>query len=173
MSQVSKSENKEEIKEIDNVEFIYMKHRSADTLYEIPTSAAIHSKLLRESIIENITKDTYGKVNTNPLIITIIKVDTMDFIVKYMIRYNNKIEKFAPESPIKNIHISIIFGEEYTLFNNIYDEKDSLRTKIIKINNLIESALYFDFKYLHRKLCAIISSLLLDVDIDELKSIKN
>lgn len=187
MNQIVKSENKEEINGIDTIapksailgrsnetdEFIYIKHSDTDTVYEIPTTAAIHSKLLRESVIENITTDTYGKVRTNPIIITIIKADTMDFIVKYMLRYNDKIEKFAPESPIKNIHISIIFGDEYDLFANIYDEKDSLKTKIIKINNFIESALYFDFKHLHRKLCAIIASLLLDVDIDELKSIKN
>ena len=151
---------------------IYIKHTDDPKIYKIPVTAAVHSKLLRDSIIENTNNDTYGKEETNPMIVNIIINDTLPFIVKYLLYYNNRVESDAPESPIKNIHISLIFGDEYALFSNIYSDNDSLKEKIVKINNIIESALYFDFKHLHKKLCAIIASLILNVEISDLKSLK-
>lgn len=153
---------------------IYIKHTNSDKVYEIPSTAAVHSRLIKESIIDNISEsDVYGKIKNNPLNITTINESGMDFIVKYFMYYDNKLEKIAPESPLKNIHLSTIFGDEYELFSQLYTEDDTLKEKIIKLNILIEASLYFDFKYLHRKLCAIVSSLLLNADITTLKSLKS
>lgn len=78
-------------------------------------------------------------------------------------------ESKAPEAPIKNIHISLIIGEEYILFDKIYDEQDSLKEKLSKINNIVIAALYFKIEHLPKKLCAISASLLLDSNIEEIK----
>jgi hypothetical protein len=166
------SDSKEETKGLDITESsIYIKHVSNKKIWKIPETAATHSKLLREGIIDNTNNETYGKVESNPMIITSILDETLPFIIRYLLHYNNKVEKVAPESPIKNIHISVIFGDEYELFSDIYSKTDSLKEIVIKINNIIEASLYFDFKYLHKKLCAIIASLLLNVDIDNLKDL--
>jgi len=161
------TDKKEEINADDSI--IYIKHKNESTIYEIPASAVQHSNLLREIIDCETDKYTLD----NPIVISEVNAETMPFIINYMRYYDNKLEKPPPESPIKDIHISVIFGDEYKLFSDIYSENDTLKEKIIKINSITESALYFDFKYLHKKLCAIIASLLLNIDINQIKSLLN
>lgn len=159
--------------EINLIKNVYIKHNNDKKIYTIPTTASIHSKLLRNLIIENISEDTCGKIETNPLVITAVKLEAWNYIINYMMYYNNKLEKCAPESPLKKIHISVILGDEYTLFDNIYNEHDTLKEKILKIQNIREASVYFDFKYMFQKLSAIMASLISDADINELQEIKN
>lgn len=151
---------------------VYIKHVKNDKIYKIPSTAAIHSNLLKESIVENNDTDTYGKIKSNPMSINAVDVSTMDYIVKYMMYYNDKPEKPAPERPLTNIHLSVVFDDEFELFNNIYIENDTLVEKIMKMSVLIESAMYFDFKFLHLKLSAIIASLLKNATELEIESLK-
>jgi hypothetical protein len=50
-------------------------------------------------------------------------------------------------------------------------DDDSIKEKIVKLNDHVESALYFGFKYLHKKICAIIANLIKDTSIDELNAL--
>jgi hypothetical protein len=161
--------SEKKIKDVDEIEYIYIKHRDNERVYKIPTSAAIHSKLLKETIIDDETAETHGKCEKTPLIIKTIDVFAVPFIVKYMEFYDGIPEKIAPESPLKDIHISIIFAKEYVLFNDIYEETDTLKEKISKLGLVINASHYFIFKHLHKKLCAIITSLIRDVDISMLR----
>lgn len=157
-----------------NNEFVYIKHISDKNIFKLPYSTFIHSKYIYNNIIENTTEDTYGKTISNPMIInmdTNIDFQSMEFIINYMKYYDGIKESKAPEAPIKNIHISLIIGEEYILFHKIYDEQDSLKEKLSKINNIVIAALYFKIEHLPKKLCAISASLLLDSDIEEIKRI--
>lgn len=161
--------------ELTNTEFVYIKHVSNKHIFKLPYTTVIHSKYINSNIIENITSNTYGKIRTNPMIIndadTNIDFQSMEFVINYMKYYDNDKEHIAPEAPIKNIHISLVIGEEYVLFDNIYDEQDSLKEKLSKINNILIASLYFKIKHLHKKLCAISASLLLNSNIDEIKRI--
>jgi hypothetical protein len=157
----------------DCIENVYIKHINCVNIHTITTTAAIHSKLLKESIIDiNNKDDNYGKTLLTPMIITVINADTIKFICDYISYYDNKVEVDAPESPLKNIHISVILGDEYHLFSGLLNNDDNLKTKITKINNYIESSLYFGCKQLTRKLCAIIANILVGVDINEFNSLK-
>jgi hypothetical protein len=166
----NKMENK--IKGLDSDDgFVFIKHESDTKVWQLPNGSAEHSILLKESIIDNPNTESYGTSESNPMMIKNIKVETIPFIVAYMNFYNGKNEKDPPEQPIKNIHLSVIFGDEYHLFTDIYNETDSVKTKILKLNDHIESTLYFSIKHLHKKLCAIAASILKDLNIAEIKKL--
>jgi hypothetical protein len=162
-------------KSSESAQYVYIKHINNTQIYKLPFSTTVHSKLLRDTILENMTSETYGKIETNPMIInnytTGINHNSMVFVLNYMKYYDNKIETPAPDAPIKNIHISLIIGDGYKLFDNIYDKDTPLKESIISINKLIEASLYFNIKHLDKKLCAITASLILNSNINELKSI--
>jgi hypothetical protein len=160
--------------EFEDSETVYIKHKDNTHIYEIPYTAAKHSKLLYEFIIDTNPNESYGKIMSNPFIINIqnsFEIFSLEFIVKYMKFYDNKKETLAPEAPIKHLHISLIIGDDYILFDNIYNINDTLKEKIIKLNDIIVASLYFGIKHLHKKLSAITASLLINLDIDELKKL--
>ncbi len=78
--------------------------------------------------------------------------------------YYNKYEKCAPEAPLKDIHLSVILGDEYKLFHELHKfngkDKTSMINKLTEINDYIASALYFKFQYLHIKLSAVTASII-------------
>jgi hypothetical protein len=162
----------DEIKGLDSeVDYIYIKHDDSEKVWRMTVGSASNSVLLKESIIDNPNTESYGTNENNPMAIKTIKTDTLPIIVDYMNFYDGTAEKEPPEKPIKNIHLSVIFGDEYTLFINIYDESDSVKTKILKLNDHVESALYFGIKHLHKKLCAIAAYILKDLSISEIKKL--
>lgn len=162
----------DEIKSLESdVEYIFIKHVDDEKVWSLTSGSATHSVLLKESIICNHNNDSYGTTKTNPMIINTIKSKTLPFIIDYMNFYDGKIEKGPPEQPIKSIHLSVILGEEYHLFTSIYSETDTIKSKILKLNDHIESALYFNIQHLHKKLCAIIASILKELDITEIKKL--
>jgi hypothetical protein len=162
----------DEIKGLDsNDGFVFIKHESDPMVWQLPNGSAEHSLLLKESIIDNPNTESYGTSEGNPMMIKNIKVDTIPFIIDYMNFYEDKNEKEPPEQPIKNIHLSVIFDEEYHLFMDIYDETDSVTNKILKLNDHVETTLYFGIKHLHKKLCAIAASILKDLSISEIKKL--
>jgi hypothetical protein len=143
---------------------IFIKHIDKSTIWVISRLGAAHSALLKESIIDNPNADTYGTELKNPLIISSIKVNTIDFIIAYLEFYKCNIEAPAPEHPIKNIHISIILDKEYHLFKDLYNDTDTIKVKILKLNDHIETSMHFGIKHLHKKLCAIIAFILKDLN---------
>lgn len=157
--------------EISEKSYIFIKHINDDNTWKITRESALHSELLKETIIDNPNSDTYGIIETNPFIINIIKINTIKFAVDYMEFYSGIVEKVPPEYPLKNIHISILLDGEYHLFNNIYLENDDVKTKIIKLNDCIETATYFAIKNLPKKICAIIAFILKDLSITDIKKL--
>jgi hypothetical protein len=151
---------------------VFIKHIDSTTIHQIPYTAAIHSKFIKECVINNFD-DVYGKSANNPLIIpNTVKPHTMDFIIKYMNYYDNKVEKIAPETPLQDIHLSVIFNNEYNLFKELHQmECDSVKTKIFEINDYIISAMYFNFNHLHKKLAALSASIFTNLSSEELKSL--
>jgi hypothetical protein len=151
---------------------VFIKHIDNTIIYQIPYTAAIHSKFIKECVINNF-EDVYGKSANNPLIIpSTVKPHTIDFIVKYMNYYDDKPEKTPPEAPLQDIHLSVIFKDEYILFKDLHQmECDSIKTKMLEINDYTISAMYFNFNYLHEKLCALSASIFSNLSPDELNSI--
>ena len=145
------------------IKYIYIKHVDSPECYQIPNTAAKHSKLIKDALIDN-NNDTYGKSRSDPLIIpNTLKVHTIEFIMKYMIYYDNKPEKCAPDSPLPDIQLSAVFGGEYELFHTLckFENDDNISDKILKINEYIKSAIYFNFQYLHIKLSAVIAYIII------------
>ena len=156
--------------EKESDKFIYMRHESDKTLWKIKYKAAYNSRFLKTSIMENPNSNSYGSIEENPIIIKAVDLRTIPFIIKYMEYFIDKPESLPPEQPLKNIHISVLLGDEYSMFVGLYDETDELKTKLVKLNMFIKSALYFDIKYLHKKLCAITASLLTNKSFSEIKN---
>lgn len=167
----------EEIKGLDDdseLKNIYIKHINSDKIWTVDFKSARISKFLQESIIDNDSKDdSYGLSETTPLIIRdTVKKQTMPFVIEYMKYFRDaKYESTSPEAPLKNSHISVILGDEYTLFKDMCDEKSDLKTKILELNYYVSASLYFGFKYAHKKICAMIASLLKNKEISELKTL--
>lgn len=161
-------------KTLDKEQFVYIKHIKSDKVYDIPYTAAIHSRFLKESVINNID-DIYGKTENNPLIIPdTVKFDTIELIVNYMKFYDNKSEKTAPEAPLRDIHISVILGDEYKLYEHLYPNDKNInciKNTILYINDYIICAMYFNFQYLHKKLAALVASILTNLSDDEIKQL--
>jgi hypothetical protein len=154
-----------------NIRYIYIKHDDNETVWKLTRSSAEHSGLLKESIIDNPNSDSYGTKENNPFAINNVSIETIPFIIEYMNHFDGKSETEPPEKPVKNIHLSVIFGDEYPLFTKIYNSEESVKTKILKLNDHIESALYFCINNLHKKLCAIIASIFKDLTIKEIKQL--
>jgi hypothetical protein len=154
-----------------DVDYIYIKHVDDEKVWGLKTGGANHSILLKESIIENPNTDSYGTTESNPMSIDTIKPYTLPFIVSYMNFYDGTPEKNPPEKPIKSIHLSVIFGDEYHLFTSIYSETDSVKTKILKLNDHIEMSMYFKLQIVCDKLCSIVASILKELDITSIKKL--
>jgi hypothetical protein len=165
----------EEIKSLDSNDdgFVFIKHKMNSTIWKLKNTSAKHSLLLKESIIDNPNTETYGTSESNPMSLTGINLDTIPFVVAYMKHYDGIVERDPPEQPLKNIHLSVLFDTEYHLFNNIYDEDNSVDEKLLILNDYIETSLYFDIKHLPNKLCAIAASILKDLPIAEIKQLIN
>jgi hypothetical protein len=153
-------------------EYVYLKHSSNLKVWRIVDKAAVHSKLIKNAIIDNVDGDSYGRTELSPLIVSEVKCKTMKLMVSYMYYcYNNKKEKCAPELPLKNIDISYILGDEYELFTEICDINLPMKEKLIIYNDYIKSATYFGFEYLDKKLCAIVANMFKDLTLSELQQL--
>jgi hypothetical protein len=150
---------------------IFIKHISNNKIWKIDKLSAIHSELININIIENTNSDSYGRSSYNPLVVSDVSIDTIDFIITYLSKGNGT--KSAPEYPIKNIHISVTLDDEYHLFADLYSDKESLKDKILKLNEYVRTAVYFKIKHLPNKLCSIIAFLLKDINVVEALNVLN
>jgi hypothetical protein len=150
-------------------EFIYVKH--TNTIYTISYKGAQKLTNIVDLISEVPSSEKYGISKNNPIKTDAIKESTIPFIIKYIEYFTDKDETDPPEKPLPKVHISVIFGDEYKLFKDIYKNDDSLDDVLTTVNNLIDASLYFGFKKLHIKLCAIIASILIDSDINDVKQL--
>jgi hypothetical protein len=162
-SEVNVSDDKIHINDFSNnknvakLENYYIKHIDDNAIYTLVNSWG-NSSFLNE-VINNIS-DTYGS-KENPIILTnVIKAHTLEFIVQYLNYYGKKHETKHPQMPLPTIHISEIFGDEYSLFKLVFDEKKKFSENMIHLMDFIQTANYFNMEYLHGKLCAIIAYLL-------------
>ena len=147
---------------------IYFKHESSDDVYEIPKKIIKPGTFLHATIIDN-DVDDYGLSHNNPIILKEIVPITLPFIVEYLIHCGGD-ETPSPETPLKDLHISHILGDEYQLFHNMCNIADE-RAKISVVNTHIIAAMYFGFSELVRKLCAIIANTLKLLSMDEIRAI--
>jgi hypothetical protein len=154
------------------IQYVYIKHIGDNVIHKVAYASAKHSKFIREFVINN-QKDPYGKSENNPLIIPYtLKLHTLQFIIDYMDYMDCKNETSAPEAPLQDIHLSVIFKAEYELFKDLHqNDKDPLE-KILEINDYIISAMYFSFDQLHKKLAAVMASIFNNLSYDELKLLK-
>lgn len=178
MSEEKKSEISDEelVLGLDSYEedsYMYLKHSLNPKVWKIADTAAIHSKLIKEAIIDNDDDDSYGRKELSPMIISEADYKTMDLMVSYMNYYNGKKEKSAPDLPLKNIDISYILGDEYELFTDICDKELPLKEKLVIYNEYIQSAIYFGFEYLHKKLCAIVANMFKDLTLADLQKLSS
>jgi hypothetical protein len=167
---MSKTDTSQSLDDDEN-QFIYIKHVESPKTWEIKLKNVHTSSFLNDGIIANESDNTYGYSAEDPVIIKNIKLYTLPLIFEYMNYFGCNPESVSPEAPIIDIHISDILGKEYPLYANLYLDDDSIKEKIVKLNDHVESALYFGFKYLHKKLCAIIANLIKDSSIDELNAL--
>lgn len=152
---------------------LWIKHINANKCYAIPCKYATISKKLQYIIDNNNADDTYGFVENNPIIVeNTVNMDVFEFIIKYIMLSESK-ESASPEKPLKNVDMSVILGPEYVLFTSIYDSDTPLSSQLESLNNYIMGALYFEFQYLHEKICAIISSFFKGKPLEEVKAMLN
>jgi hypothetical protein len=162
----AKTQMVEEVKGLDDeTTYIYIKHKNSSKVFELPTTAAIHSKLLKVVVFD----DNNTTTQEDPFVIELFDDQCIQLMVDYLMFHDNKIESASPDKPLSNIHISVILGKEYVLFADVVESKMDLLDKIIKIGNIINCSLYFNTTHLTGKLCAIVASLIKDKSIEELK----
>lgn len=149
---------------------IYIKHESDLKLWKIPYAGGLHSNLIKDIICNN-SNGLYAIGEKTPIIIKSVKLDTIQLIVNYMEFYNDKPEIPAPNFPLNYIHISIILKDEYHLFTDIYIESDSVKTNILRLNDFINTAIYFNMPTLQNKLCAIVAYIIMNIPTADLKDI--
>lgn len=149
-------------------EFIYIKHTSKDKIWAIDYNETKKMTNLVDRIIDLPDTELYGVSIDNPIHIDGVNEEVFPFIIKYIENFKETPEKCAPDAPLKNIHISIILEGEYHLFEGIYEENDSLPVKLKKINTCIDAALYFGMRNFQMKLCAIVASLVKNMEMSEL-----
>lgn len=138
--------------EDEKEEIIYARHVNDDQIFPIPYSAAVHSGLIKNTLIDQ-EEETNGETEDDPFIITdTVTIDAFYFGVNYMLfNKGKKHEKPAPKPPINNsLSLKTILGDEYELFEKF----DKLK---IAINDYITMSLFMQFKELHVKLCAIMA----------------
>jgi hypothetical protein len=154
--------------EDDAKTYMYLKHKQNEKTWKINAKHTHHSEFLNACMIDK-KPDTYGFQENNPIVLD-VKEHTIPFIIKYMEYFGEGIESLAPEPPLKDIHISNILGDEYVLYADIFGEDDALKDKLLKTYSYTEAALYFQLKYLPKKLCAIMADLTKKPDIRELEA---
>jgi len=159
--------------ELNETDFVYLKHATNVKVWHVSFTAAVHSGLINNTIIEPKNTESVGKNETNPLIIpNTIMYNTIPFNIKYMNFFNKKPEKAAPEeAPLKDLHLSDILGDEYELFKEFAELKMGNKRKIVYINEYIKTALYLEFQHLHKKFCAIISHIISNLSEKELQEV--
>jgi len=167
-SQINDFSNKKNITKADKY---YIRHiDNTDKIYCLNNSW--HNSLFLMEVIESIIDD-YGSEN-NPIVLNnVIKECTMEFIVNYLNYYGKQTETKPPETPLPEVHISEIFGDEYKLFKNIFDEKNNMGDNLKNLSDFINSSNYFNIEFLTKKLCAIIAYLLKEYKGDLQKIISN
>ena len=163
MNNTTKSLDTEEVET-----YMYLKHKHSDQTWKINSKHTHHSEFLTTCMIDK-NSDMYGFQENNPIVLD-MKGHTIPFIIKYMEYFGERTESPAPEPPLKDIHISNILGDEYVMYANIFNESDSLKDKLLKTYSYTEAALYFQLKYLPKKLCAIMAYLTKKSDIHELEA---
>lgn len=147
-------DNEDEKKEI-----IYVRHINDKQIFSIPYSAAVHSGLIKNTIIDQ-KEETNGKTEDDPFIIpNTVTIDAIEFGVDYMLfNKGNKHEKSAPEAPLNNsLTLPTILGDEYKLFEKFDKLKMDQKKDLIEINDYITMSLFMQFKQLHVKFCVIIA----------------
>lgn len=152
--------------------YIYI--QSGDETHQLTVKQAAISALLKTGIIDNTNdNDDYGRMENNPYVVD-ERTDPSGRLVKFAVDYmrmSNGTEATSPEKPLKDIDMSVVLGEEFPLFSQIYDKNGSPLEQINAINEYILVALYFQFNYLHEKLSAVCASMLKGLSINELKAI--
>ena len=161
--------------DVEEEQYVYLRHSSKSKVWKIVITAAIHSKLIKEAVIDNddVDNDSYGRTELSPMVISEVESKTIELMVSYMNYYNGKSEKCSPTLPLKNIDISYILGDEYELFTEICDKNLPMKEKLIIYNDYIQSAIYFGFVYLHKKLCAIVANIFKDLTLSELQKLSS
>lgn len=151
---------------------IYIKHTDSDKIWSVPADAANISPLLKRNILDRIDSDTYGLSDKNPLIINDINANAIPFIISYLLLCRGRREREPPEQPLKNIHMSVLLGDEFPLFEDLCDCDLNHLEKISKINSILEAAEYFGMDILAEKLCAIIASIFIkNMSLNDFKKI--
>jgi len=172
------SKNDSEVSPLDEEtpEFFYIKSKGSKgskKVWEIdyPCTKKVTNLFTR---VEDVpAEELYGISKENPVIIDSIEEHTFPFIIKYIESHSERDESEAPKAPLKDTHISNILGDEYPLFEGLYDEKDDLNIKLVKLSKYVNSALYFGFEHLHKKLSAVVACLIKGIDLEKLKSTLN
>ena len=148
----------------------YIKHDTSKDIHILNNNAWKNSTLLNNIIDTPSSAEKYGTFE-NPIKIRVVKEHTLSTIIQYLNYYSDINEKLAPSTPLDKIHISEIFGDEYVIFKPIIGEKKEITQHLTDINEYIEASLYFGIDELGKKLCAIISYFLRDLNINELNNI--
>lgn len=151
-----------EEKEKDVMLFMEFNDGTEKTMFQIYHKSAKISKLIK-NIIENLeTGDTYG-TESNP-----VKLDNeqitaaaLDYTIKYMQKYKGKEEAKAPPKPLTG-SISSAMGDEHKEFVCLYNESDSYKEKLKKLEPYINTANYLDMRELLHKFCAVAAAIIRD-----------
>jgi hypothetical protein len=176
MTSIETKHQEEEVKGLDDTvveQPIYLAHQSSPTdVYAVAYSAAKLSDKLKVALIDNTPDDTYGTSPDNPLLLdSSVNPKTIKFVVDYMNQFAEVDEPDAPEKPLKNIDMSVVFGDEYKLFSTIYDPKSNPKEQIAYIYEHITIANNLGMVTLVHKLCALIGSFIKGKPLDEIKTI--
>ena len=103
----------------DEQKFTFIKHKHSPIIHRLNTKGCYKSKYIYNIISDSTSQ--CGKSIDNPIIIsTEVKLYTMGLIINYIKYYSEKKELPAPDAPLKDVHLSVIFGDEYEIFHELH-----------------------------------------------------
>ena len=145
---------------------LYIKHEKQTDIYAISKDMTKYSTYLHNTL--DMVMDCN---NTNPIIVKQGEPKHLEFVINYMTKcLEEKIEKQAPEKPLKSVHLSVILGDEYELFNNLVEIED-FPNNIHDMHEYMKVADYLGCKQLFDKFSSIVAHILMNQSIEKLNAV--
>lgn len=161
-------------KESSHESVIFIQSKNGEKVFELNLKSAKFSKLLANMFWDansNIIKSIVTSLD-NPFKISEASDGNMNIIMDYLCKCGaDGKEEDSPDKPLPRDTIPNIFkGNDYAIFRDILESKESDTIKMNRISTLITDISYFDMVKFREKAAAAMASLFVGKPIEEIRS---
>jgi hypothetical protein len=154
----------EEVKGLDLEDepvVIFIKSHKGDRIFKLQKNEIQYSGLLNTTFIENEYDETWKSLSEdNPFLTSDASDTNMKIIVSYLKKCGvNGNETPAPPKPLPRDTLPNILKDDYSIFQELVESKESDKEKIKILSRLIMDITYFDVIAFREKACAVMASM--------------